>query len=50
MGDDNPFFLGEIRFHGFANFEWQYLGKYLNEDEVLQVINYIQDFGTPVSV
>jgi hypothetical protein len=44
MGDDNPCFLEEMQFIGFAPFEWRYLGLGLNEEEVLQVIGSIQNY------
>lgn len=43
MGDDNPCFLGELYFEGFAFFEWRYDGGRLSEGEVWQVVDLMQN-------
>ncbi|WP_428330092.1 hypothetical protein [Mucilaginibacter sp.] len=43
MGDDNPCYLGELRFEGFAFFEWRYLGQQLNPNEVWQIVDLLQN-------
>jgi hypothetical protein len=43
MGDDNPCFLGELRFDGFAYFEWQYTGNQLSGKEVWQIVDLLQN-------
>jgi hypothetical protein len=43
MGNDNPCFLGELRFNGLAYFEWKYLGDQLCEREVWQIVDLVQN-------
>jgi hypothetical protein len=43
MGDDNPCFLGELQFNGFAYFEWRYLGERLSDKEVWQIVDLLQN-------
>jgi hypothetical protein len=43
MGKDNPCFLGELQFNGFAYFEWRYLGDRLNGKEVWQIVDLLQN-------
>lgn len=43
MGNDNPCFLGELHFNGFAYFEWRYLGRQLSEKEVWQIVDLLQN-------
>ena len=43
MGDDNPCFLGELKFPGVAYFEWCYLGHQLNPTEVWQIVDLLQN-------
>jgi hypothetical protein len=43
MGDDNPCFLGELRFPGLAFFEWRYVGHQLNAAEVWQIVDLLQN-------
>lgn len=46
MGAAHPGFLGEIHFNGFRLFEWKYIGYYLSEGDVCQVVNALQDFDS----
>jgi hypothetical protein len=43
MGDDNPCFLGEMRFNGLAFFEWCCLGNQLAGKEVWQIVDLLQN-------
>ena len=43
MGDDNPSYLGELQFRGFAFFEWRYVGDRMNFYEVWQIVNQLQN-------
>lgn len=45
MGEDNPGYLGELRFTGVAYFEWKYAGSRLTESEVWQIVDCIQDLA-----
>lgn len=43
MGNDNPCFLGELQFNGFAYFEWRYPGDRLSGKEVWQIVDLLQN-------
>jgi hypothetical protein len=43
MGDDNPCFLGELHFPGFALFEWRYTGSRLTGTEIWQIVDLLQN-------
>jgi len=45
MGEDNPGFLGELRFTRIGHFEWVYKGHQLQETEVWQIVNFIQNYA-----
>jgi hypothetical protein len=46
MGANHPGFLGELQFTGYRLFEWKYIGYYLTEGEVYQVVTALQDFDS----